>query len=118
MASAVTHDWNRLLVGAIAAAAWFVLFFAMNFVSARILGFGDVRLAPLLGLALGWLGVGYVIVGFFLANLIGALVGTILIALGKIKRDQPVPYGVFLAAGSTATFFAGPALLSLLHQTS
>ena len=118
VACAATNDWHRLVVGGIAALAWFVLFFAMNFASPRILGFGDVRLAPLLGLALGWLGVGHVIVGFFLANLLGATVGIALIATGKMKRDQPVPYGVFLAAGAKIALFAGPYLVSLIHFTS
>ncbi|MDE2282347.1 MAG: prepilin peptidase [Actinomycetales bacterium] len=118
LASAAAHDWHRLLVGVICALSWFVLFFAMNFASPRILGFGDVRLAPLLGLALGWLGVGHVIVGFFLANLIGAIIGIALIALGKIRPDQPVPYGVFLAAGAMVALFAGPYLVSLIHFTS
>ena len=118
VASVATHDWHRLLIGAIAAAVWFILFFAMNFASPRILGFGDVRLAPLLGLALGWLGVGHVIVGFFLANLIGAIVGLSLIAAGRMKRDQPVPYGVFLAAGAMISLFAGPYLVTFIHLTS
>ena len=43
------------------------------------LGFGDVRLSLVLGLALGWLGVGYVLLGFFAANLIGAVLGIALI---------------------------------------
>ena len=118
LASAATHDWHRLLIGAIAATIWFVLFFTMNFVSPRFLGFGDVRLAPLLGVALGWLGVGHVIIGFFLANLIGTVVGLSLIAAGKLKRDQPVPYGVFLAGGAMVAFFAGPALVTLIRLRS
>jgi leader peptidase (prepilin peptidase) / N-methyltransferase len=115
LASWTTHDWHRLEVGAIAGAAWFVLFFLLNFASPRVLGFGDVRLAPLLGLALGWLGVGQVVVAFFLANLLGALVGITLIATGKMRRDQPIAYGVFLAAGSMVTYFAGPALIAWTH---
>lgn len=115
LASAASHDWRRLLVGIVAATAWFILFFAMNFASPRILGFGDVRLAPLLGVALGWLGVGHVIVGFFLANLIGSIVGLSLIAAGKMKRDQPIPYGVFLALGAVLAFFAGSALATWAH---
>ena len=35
----------------------------MNLASPRLLGFGDVRLAPVLGLALGWLGWRYVLLG-------------------------------------------------------
>jgi leader peptidase (prepilin peptidase)/N-methyltransferase len=112
VASAPTHTWHRLLVGAICAAAWFVLFFLMNFASPRVLGFGDVRLAPLLGLALGWLGWRYVVLGFFAANLIGTVIGLSLIAAQRMKREQPVPYGVFLSAGAALAIFAGPEIVN------
>lgn len=111
LASGTTHDWNRLGVGAICAAAWFVLFFAMNFASPRVLGFGDVRLAPLLGVALGWLGWRYVVLGFFAANLIGLVIGLVLIATRQMNRDQPIPYGIFLAAGAAFAIYAGPEIL-------
>jgi leader peptidase (prepilin peptidase)/N-methyltransferase len=111
LASGATHDWNRLEIGAICAAAWFVFFFAMNFASPRILGFGDVRLAPLIGLALGWLGWRYVVLGFFAANLIGLVIGLVLIGARRMKRDQPIPYGVFLAAGAALAIYAGPEIL-------
>jgi leader peptidase (prepilin peptidase)/N-methyltransferase len=112
MASAATHDWDRLLTGAICAAGWFVVFFLMNFASPRVLGFGDVRLAPLLGLALGWLGWRYLVLGFFSANVIGAVIGIALIVMKRMKRDQPVPYGIFLATGTALAIFAGPEILS------
>jgi leader peptidase (prepilin peptidase) / N-methyltransferase len=112
IASASNDDWDRLLIGAICAAAWFVVFFLMNFASPRVLGFGDVRLAPLLGLALGWLGWRYVVLAFFAANLLGVVIGISLIATQRMKREQPVPYGVFLSAGAALAIFAGPELLS------
>jgi leader peptidase (prepilin peptidase)/N-methyltransferase len=112
VASSAVHDWNRLGTGAICGAAWFVLFFLMNFASPRILGFGDVRLSPLLGLALGWLGWRYAVLSFFAANLIGAVIGISLIAAQRIKREQPVPYGVFLSAGAALAIFAGPVILN------
>jgi prepilin signal peptidase PulO-like enzyme (type II secretory pathway) len=84
----------------------------MNFASPGALGFGDVRLSPLLGLTLGWLGWRYVVLGFFAANLIGAVVGISLIVTQRMKRGQPVPYGVFLSAGAALAIFAGPELLS------
>lgn len=110
--AAAAGSWHRLFVAVICSLSWFGLFFVMNLASSRILGFGDVRLAPILGLALGWLGVGYVLVGFFLANLIGAIVGVTLIATKRMKRDQPIPYGVFLAIGTALAIFAGPVLLA------
>jgi leader peptidase (prepilin peptidase)/N-methyltransferase len=111
LAAAITHHWHDLLVAGISAIAWFVLFFAMNAASPRLLGFGDVRLAPVLGLALGWFGWRYVLLGFFAANLIGALIGIALIATKRMSRQQQIPYGVFLALGTLLAIYAGPELL-------
>ena len=65
MAAAAMGEWHDLLIGAVSAAAWFIVFYAMFAISPRYLGFGDVRLAPVLGLSLGWLGWRYVLLGFF-----------------------------------------------------
>ena len=111
LAAAATGRWHDLLVGAICGAAWFVVFFLLNLASPRMLGFGDVRLAPVLGLALGWLGVRYVLLGFFAANLIGAAIGVALIASKRMSRQQQIPYGVFLALGCAVAVFAGPEIL-------
>jgi leader peptidase (prepilin peptidase) / N-methyltransferase len=108
-------QWHRLLIAALCAVTWFVCFFMLNFSSPRSLGFGDVRLSFVLGLALGWLGVGVVFIGFFLSNLIGAVVGLILIATKKTTRDQPIPYGVYLAIGTTLAILGGPALMAHWH---
>jgi leader peptidase (prepilin peptidase)/N-methyltransferase len=111
LAAGMTGDWHAYLVGVACAAGWFIVFFAMNLASPRILGFGDVRLSLVLGLALGWLGVGYVLLGFFAANVIGALLGIVLIASKRMSRTDRIPYGVFLACGCAVAVFAGPELL-------
>ena len=116
LAAAETGEWHNLLVAGISSVAWFVVFFLMNLASPRILGFGDVRLALVLGLGLGWFGWRYVVLGFFAANLIGAIIGITLIALNKIRRDQPIPYGVFLAVGTAFAIFAGPELVSSITR--
>lgn len=113
--AAFTGQWHRLLVAALCAVGWFALFLALNLASPRYLGFGDVRLAPVLGLELGWLGVNYVILGFFAANLIGSVIGVALIATKRLRRDQPIPYGVFLAMGAALAIYAGPELLAPFH---
>lgn len=118
LAASATSDWHRLMVAALCAIGWFVAFFALNALSPRLLGFGDVRLAPVLGLGLGWLGIRYVLLGFFAANFIGAVIGVTLIALKKMSRDQQIPYGVFLALGAALAIFAGPELLTPFSRFS
>jgi leader peptidase (prepilin peptidase)/N-methyltransferase len=108
-------QWHRLLIAALCALIWFVVFWLLNFLSPRSLGYGDVRLTLVLGIALGWLGVGDVLIGFFAANLIGAVIGLTLIALKKMSRDQPIPYGVYLALGTVVAVLIGPALLTHWH---
>jgi len=108
-------QWHRLVIAGVCAVVWFGVFFALNFASPRSLGFGDVRLSLLLGLALGWMGVGEVFIGFFVSNFVGAVVGIILIAAKKRTRDQPIPYGVYLALGTILAVLVGPAMLAHWH---
>lgn len=100
LAAAIQGSWHRLLVAVVCAAVEFAVLFAINFVSPRSLGFGDVRLGPVLALALGWLGWRYAFWGFLIANFIGAAVGVALIAGRRAGRQTPIPYGVFLAVGA------------------
>lgn len=113
LAAGETDHWHVLFVAAICSICWFVVFFAMNLASPRLLGFGDVRLALVLGLSLGWFGWRYAVLGFFFANLVGAVIGLALIGLKKMTRDQPIPYGVFLAIGTAFAIFVGPEIVPL-----
>jgi leader peptidase (prepilin peptidase)/N-methyltransferase len=111
VAAAAGDHWSRLLSSALCAVAAFAVFAAINRINPRWLGFGDVRLAPVLGLCLGWLGAGDALLGFILANLAGAVVGLGLIIAGRASRKVPLPFGVFLAIGSVVAVLAGSPII-------
>ena len=71
------------------------------------MGFGDVKLAGVLGLYLGWLGWGEVIVGGFLGFLFGGVVGIALMVMGKAGRKSKIPFGPFMLAGALVAILAG-----------
>jgi leader peptidase (prepilin peptidase)/N-methyltransferase len=75
------------------------------------MGMGDVKLAGVLGLFLGYLSIGHVFVGLFLGFALGAVLGVILIATGIRSRKDHIPFGPFLAAGALLCVFVGPAIL-------
>jgi len=112
VAAGATNAWDKLAVAAICAVVWFVGFLLLNLISPRLIGFGDVRLALLLGLGLGWLGWRYAVLGFFVANVIGSIVGLMLIGVKKMAHDQPIPYAAFLSVGAAVAIFAGPEIIA------
>jgi leader peptidase (prepilin peptidase) / N-methyltransferase len=102
LAAAIPGNWHRFWIAVICAAVEFAVLFTINLISPRALGFGDVRLGPVLALALGWLGWRFAFWGFLAANILGAVVGLILIAARRASRRTPLPFGVFLAIGAFA----------------
>jgi len=109
VAAAATGDWDELARALAGGGAGFAAFFVLHLISPRALGFGDVKLAFVLGLYLGWLGWAELVLGFFLGFLYGALVGIALLVTRVRGRKDPVPFGPFLAAGAlTAVIWGAP----------
>ncbi|MHB8671577.1 MAG: prepilin peptidase [Acidimicrobiales bacterium] len=113
VAAAAQHRWGRLGHALLGAGIAFGVLLLAHLVSPRGLGFGDVRLAALLGLMLGWLQPWtiHVFVGLFLGFLLGSIVGLSLIALRLRSRQDEIPLGPFLAAGTALTILLGPSVL-------
>ncbi|MCW2843311.1 MAG: peptidase domain protein [Nocardioides sp.] len=80
--------------------------------SGRGMGLGDVALAPVLGLALGWLGWGPSVIGLGAGFVVGAVVGGALLATGRARRGLRIPHGPFLLTGAALGMFAGAPLWS------
>jgi leader peptidase (prepilin peptidase)/N-methyltransferase len=98
----------RSLLGGVAG---FAALFVLHVISPRSMGFGDVKLSFVLGLALGWLGWGELVLGLFLGFLYGAVVGAGLMILRRRGRKDQVPFGPFLAAGTLTVVLWGDAIL-------
>jgi len=96
----LTGNWWPLATAAIGGAVLFAIYFAAALVYPGGMGFGDVKLAGVLGLALGWLGWGPLVIGAFSAFLIGGLVGIALLATKKAGRRSGIPFGPFMFAGA------------------
>ena len=105
------RDGGALVRAVLGGVAGFVALGILHLVSPRSMGFGDVKLAFVLGLALGWLGWGELVLGLFLAFLYGAVVGVTLMALRLRGRKDHVPFGPFLAAGTLTAVLWGDAIL-------
>jgi leader peptidase (prepilin peptidase)/N-methyltransferase len=97
------HSWHAAARGLIAAV---VLWIAFELISLFGMGRGDVKLAPLLGLYLGWLGWSAVAIGMFAAFLLGGVLGVALMVTRLATRKTRVPFGPYLLAGAFLAVFA------------
>jgi leader peptidase (prepilin peptidase)/N-methyltransferase len=80
---------------------------AVAIASPRGMGIGDVKLAALIGLVLGALGLAYVAVAAAAAILAGGVGATALLLAGA-SRKQAIPFGPYLAAGAVVAAFVAP----------
>lgn len=112
LAAATSHSATPLIRAFIAMAVLFLAYFVLAFAYPGGMGFGDVKLAGVLGLYLGWLGWGSVAVGMFAAFVLGGVVGIALIFVGRAGRKSRVPFGPFMVTGALIAVFAGQALAS------
>jgi leader peptidase (prepilin peptidase)/N-methyltransferase len=113
LAAIVEHDPGSFLRALLGMTALFGFYFLLAFVYPAGMGFGDVKLAGVLGLYLGYLGWGEVITGGFLGFLFGGIVGVALMALRRAGRKSQIPFGPYMLAGALAAILAGGALADL-----
>lgn len=113
LAAAVDGDWRSLLRAALGMAALYGLYFGLALIYPAGMGFGDVKLAGVLGLYLGWLGWAELICGGFLGFLFGGVVGGALMAVRRAGRKSQIPFGPFMLLGALVAIVYGPALADL-----
>jgi len=74
------------------------------------MGGGDIKLLAMIGAFLGWKGV---IVTIFAGSLVGAVLGSIIMAVTGRSTKYAVPFGPFLALGAVIYLFAGERLIDI-----
>jgi leader peptidase (prepilin peptidase) / N-methyltransferase len=110
VASAGTGDWSALLRAGIGGVVLWTLYFLMGVLYPRGMGFGDVKLAGLLGGCLAWLGWGPFAVGSFGAFLLGGVFSVGLLVTGRASRGSGIPFGPWMIAGAALGVAAGAPL--------
>ena len=106
-ASIVYGDYSQLLRAAIGGAILFAAYLVMALVYPGGMGFGDVKLAGLIGLLLAFLGWGSLVVGAFAAFLLGGIFGIALLLSRKASRKSGIPFGPWMLAGAWLGIFIG-----------
>ncbi|MFK0129916.1 prepilin peptidase [Streptomyces rubiginosohelvolus] len=97
-------SWTSGLLGGLALGGFYLLLFLIN---PNGMGFGDVKLALALGVALGWYGWTVLFVGGFAGFLFGAAYGLVLVLLRRAGRRTGIPFGPFMIAGALTGVLLG-----------
>ena len=114
VAAIVIDEPERIWMMALGAMIALVAMWLIYVLSKGGMGDGDVRLAPLLGLYLGWLNPGIVLPGLFFGFVAGAVVGVAMMAIDRAGRRTAVPFGPFLALGTVVAIFVGQHFVDLV----
>ncbi|SNS38278.1 leader peptidase (prepilin peptidase) / N-methyltransferase [Micrococcales bacterium KH10] len=95
--------WRALAGGAIL----FVFYFLALVLYPGGMGFGDVKLAGVLGLALAWIGWGALAIGAFGAFLLGGVYSIVLLLTRRAGRKSGIPFGPWMIAGAAIGIAVG-----------
>ncbi|MGB0111724.1 MAG: prepilin peptidase [Ilumatobacteraceae bacterium] len=114
IAAVILGEPERIWMSGVGALIALVAMWLIYHFSKGGMGDGDVRLAPLLGLYLGWLNPGIELPGLFFGFIAGAVVGVAMMAVDRAGRRTAVPFGPFLALGTVVAIFVGQHFVDLV----
>lgn len=100
---------NDAVIGAVAGymSLWIVFQLFRLVTGKEGMGYGDFKLLAAIGAWLGWQ---MLPVTILLSSVVGAIVGICLIVFTRHGRDNPIPFGPYLAAAGLLAMFMGPAI--------
>lgn len=111
-AGVLTGQYTALLSSVIGAAALFGFYFLLALVYPRGMGMGDVKLAGVLGLFLGFLGWQSIVIGAFAAFFLGGVFSIGLVLLRRASGRTAIPFGPWMLLGAWSGIFIGTFVMS------
>jgi leader peptidase (prepilin peptidase)/N-methyltransferase len=115
-AALAQHDAAALLRAGVGAVALFSAYFSVAYVYPAGMGFGDVKLAGIVGGVLGFISYPVLAVGAFAAFFIGSVVGIGQITGRRSTATSSIPFGPFMIAGALLALFVGSAVTELYSR--
>ena len=107
--AAINHDDNgRIGVMFASFIVTLVLFATLSVLSKGGIGGGDVRLAPVLAMFLGWLGASHVYIGLGIGFILGGVVATGMLVARRASTSTRIAFGPFLCIGAVIAVFGLP----------
>lgn len=113
LASLGTGNWWSLVWAIAGAAILFTFYLIMALVYPAGMGFGDVKLAAVIGAILGYLGWGSLIVGAFAAFLLGGIFSIGLLIFSQATRKTGIPFGPWMLLGAWVGIIFGREIATL-----
>jgi len=105
------HEWSDFVRAVLGAVALGGFYFVVLFIYPKGMGWGDVKLAGVLGAYLGWLSWGHVAVGGFLGFALGGVLGGLLMLVGRAGRKTAIPFGPFMILGTIIAVLWGQGIV-------
>lgn len=106
---------GKAILGALIGGVAYALFLGITLVAYELIvhkegmGIGDVKLAALLGIWVGWIEPLLVLYALVAASIVGLVVGTAILFVRR--ASQPYPFGPWLAVGAVAVILASQPIL-------
>jgi len=111
--SSTSYNLSNVIYSALGSASFFLVIVVVS--QGKWMGVGDVKLAFLMGLLLGFPNI---LVALFLAFFIGAVVGVMLVLAGRKTLKSEVPFGPFLVLATFLAMFFGLQIIDFYFSLS
>lgn len=93
-------SWIALVWALIGSAAMFAVYFVLALISPKSMGMGDVKLALVIGLLLGWFGLNAWLIGLLAAFIVGGVIAIVALLLRRVTLKGSIPFGPSMLAGA------------------